>query len=327
MSLMSSLLHSRRRAASLRGIASARQPTERTAGDPRRAANVEMMDTGAAIDRFLAHGGLSEADAARVRVRPPLVRDLARRATGSALDDVDARVLSDWVGALGSGRDRLASDVDLATPRRGPLVPPLHLRPGGGSRRIALAEPLATPSGRPEAGRDRGAARAGRRRLATRAAQPRAPRAPVLGRACEAPRPSRSISATSTSTARSCTCAARAERSASCRSARRPRSISRATSSSADRRSRRERTTHCSCRCADAGSTRAPSAGSSAIRTACGTRSRRISSKAAPTSASSRSSSGTRRSRRPRSTATSTPGAYGASTTARIRDCLRAATR
>ena len=65
------------------------------------------MDTSAAIDRFLAHGGLSEstqrAYAADLRAFSAWLAE--RRLT---LGDVDARVLSDWVGALGSGRHRLA---------------------------------------------------------------------------------------------------------------------------------------------------------------------------------------------------------------------------
>ena len=65
------------------------------------------MDTGAAIDRFLAHGGL--ADATR-RAYGNDLRAFARWLDARSLDlgDVDARVLSDWVGELGSGRDRLA---------------------------------------------------------------------------------------------------------------------------------------------------------------------------------------------------------------------------
>ena len=65
------------------------------------------MSAEQAIDRFLEHGGLSEA---------------TQRAYGSdlrsfsawldrrdlALESVDARILSDWVGELGSGRNRLA---------------------------------------------------------------------------------------------------------------------------------------------------------------------------------------------------------------------------
>lgn len=65
------------------------------------------MDTSAAIDRFLAHGGLSEstqrAYGADLRAFSAWLAE--RRLT---LGDVDARVLSDWVGALGTGRHRLA---------------------------------------------------------------------------------------------------------------------------------------------------------------------------------------------------------------------------
>jgi site-specific recombinase XerD len=67
----------------------------------------DSVDTAAAIDRFLEHGGLSEA------TRVAYGGDLAafarwleeRRLT---LDDVDARVLADWVATLGQGRNRLA---------------------------------------------------------------------------------------------------------------------------------------------------------------------------------------------------------------------------
>ena len=65
------------------------------------------MDTTAAIDRFLEHGGLS--DATRRAYRADLrsfAAWLERR--GITLADVDARALSDWVADLGSGRDRLA---------------------------------------------------------------------------------------------------------------------------------------------------------------------------------------------------------------------------
>ena len=65
------------------------------------------MDTNTAIDRFLEHGGLSE------RTQIAYGSDLAafagwldeRRLT---LDDVDARVLAEWIGFLGQGRNRLA---------------------------------------------------------------------------------------------------------------------------------------------------------------------------------------------------------------------------
>jgi site-specific recombinase XerD len=62
----------------------------------------------AAIDRFLEHGGLSAA------TRRAYGSDLRSFATwldcrGARLEEVDARILSDWVGELGSGRNRLAA--------------------------------------------------------------------------------------------------------------------------------------------------------------------------------------------------------------------------
>ncbi|HUF01047.1 MAG TPA: tyrosine-type recombinase/integrase [Gaiellaceae bacterium] len=70
-------------------------------------ANDEPVDIDVAIDRFLAHGGLSEA------TQRAYGNDLRSFGTwlderGLGLGDVDARALSDWVGELGSGRDRLA---------------------------------------------------------------------------------------------------------------------------------------------------------------------------------------------------------------------------
>jgi site-specific recombinase XerD len=65
------------------------------------------MGTGAAIDRFLEHGGL--ADATRRAYRSDLSAFagwLDRREL--RLEHVDARVLADWVAELGSGRNRLA---------------------------------------------------------------------------------------------------------------------------------------------------------------------------------------------------------------------------
>jgi integrase/recombinase XerC len=65
------------------------------------------VESRAAVDRFLEHGGLAQA------TRRAYASDL-RSFVGwlderdLTIDDVDARVLSDWVGALGSGRDRLA---------------------------------------------------------------------------------------------------------------------------------------------------------------------------------------------------------------------------
>ena len=66
------------------------------------------MDTASAIDRFLEHGGLAPA------TQRAYASDLRAFATyldgrGLGLDDVDARVLSDWVGELGAGRRRLAA--------------------------------------------------------------------------------------------------------------------------------------------------------------------------------------------------------------------------
>jgi site-specific recombinase XerD len=71
-------------------------------------ANVRDVSTDAAIDRFLAYSGLSDA------TQLAYGNDLRAFASwldarGLDLGDVDARVLSDWVGELGSGRDRLAS--------------------------------------------------------------------------------------------------------------------------------------------------------------------------------------------------------------------------
>ena len=65
------------------------------------------MDTNAAIDRFLSNGGLSEATR---RAYGSDLRSFAEwlERRNARLDDVDARALSDWVGELGSGRDRLA---------------------------------------------------------------------------------------------------------------------------------------------------------------------------------------------------------------------------
>jgi len=65
------------------------------------------VETGAAIGRFLANGGLSEA------TQRAYAWDLRAFAAwldgrGLGLDDVDARVLSDYVAELGRGRSRLA---------------------------------------------------------------------------------------------------------------------------------------------------------------------------------------------------------------------------
>jgi site-specific recombinase XerD len=66
------------------------------------------VDTAAAIDRFLEHGGLSDSTK---RAYGSDLRAFAGwiGARGETLEDVDARVLSDWVAVLGSGRDRLSA--------------------------------------------------------------------------------------------------------------------------------------------------------------------------------------------------------------------------
>jgi site-specific recombinase XerD len=65
------------------------------------------MTTDAAIDRFLEHGGLSDATR---RAYASDLRALAEwlEARGLRLEQVDARALAEWVTALGSGRRRLA---------------------------------------------------------------------------------------------------------------------------------------------------------------------------------------------------------------------------
>ena len=135
--------------------------------------------------------------------------------------------------------------------------------------------------------------------------------------ACARPRPSGSTSRTSTSSARPCTSTARAGRSGSSRSGRRPRTISPATCETRVRSSPAAPSTRSSSPRVGAGSIRARSAASSGTRIVCDMRSRRISSKAAPTYGRFRSSSVTPPSRRRRSTATSTRSACAASTTAR----------
>ena len=66
------------------------------------------MGTGTQVDRFLEHGGLSAA------TRRAYAADLRSftgwlEARNLELEDVDARVLSDYVGELGRGRQRLSA--------------------------------------------------------------------------------------------------------------------------------------------------------------------------------------------------------------------------
>ncbi|MDQ3121981.1 MAG: tyrosine-type recombinase/integrase [Actinomycetota bacterium] len=65
------------------------------------------MSTTAAIDRFLERGGLSEATQRAYRSDlDPFALWLDERGLG--LEDVDARVLADWISELGHDRRRLA---------------------------------------------------------------------------------------------------------------------------------------------------------------------------------------------------------------------------
>ena len=65
------------------------------------------MDTTTAIERFLEHGGLSDATK---RAYGADLRSFTAwlEPQEKGLRDVDARVLSDWVAKLGSGRNRLS---------------------------------------------------------------------------------------------------------------------------------------------------------------------------------------------------------------------------
>jgi integrase/recombinase XerD len=66
------------------------------------------VDTTAAIDRFLQHGGLAPATRRAYRSDLKAFADWLE-ARGHALEEADARVVSEWVGELGSGRGRLSS--------------------------------------------------------------------------------------------------------------------------------------------------------------------------------------------------------------------------
>ncbi len=71
------------------------------------------MDTRAAIDRFLASPGLGEATRRAYRFDlEPLAAWLERR--GESLEDVDARVLSDYAAELGRGRPRRLAPATIA---------------------------------------------------------------------------------------------------------------------------------------------------------------------------------------------------------------------
>ena len=76
-------------------------------GEPDKSANSTPVSTDAAIDRFLEHGGLSPATR---RSYGSDLRSLAAwlERVGLDLDDVDTRVLAEYVGELGRGPRRLA---------------------------------------------------------------------------------------------------------------------------------------------------------------------------------------------------------------------------
>lgn len=80
------------------------RPLGRPAGLQRES---ETVDMGAAIDRFLAGGGLSEATQ-RAYGWDLNAFALWLEDRSLALEDVDARVLADYVAELGRGRSRLA---------------------------------------------------------------------------------------------------------------------------------------------------------------------------------------------------------------------------
>ncbi len=222
---------------------------------------VGRMGKDAVIDRFLEHGGHSPATR---RAYGSDLRSFAAWLERSELDldDVDARVLADYVAELGRGRERLAPASiarRLASIRAclrftfGPSrVPDASLAPSR-TRRLPDA---------PKEDEIDGAAR-GRRRRRRRWRSGTARCSSSSTRAgCGARRSSGSTSPTSTSSRRQCTSAGRAARSASCRSARRRRTASPATSATRGPSSRAARTTRSSSRPAAAGSTRAPSGAS-----------------------------------------------------------------
>jgi site-specific recombinase XerD len=77
------------------------------AGDGQSEANSARVTTNEAIDRFLDHGGLAESSRRAYRVDLAAFAGWLRR-RGLELEDVDARVLADYISDLGRGRDRLA---------------------------------------------------------------------------------------------------------------------------------------------------------------------------------------------------------------------------
>ena len=262
------------------------------------------MNLEPAVERFLASAGL--ADSTR-RAYASDLRDFAEWYGNGAVEKIDTRLLAEYTADLGRAR------------------PGGKLSPATISRRLSAVRALLRFS----LGREpcpRNAARAASRQEAARGAEGRGRRGADLAvrrrrrrspsgtarcsSSCTRPafaaaRSSGSISATSTSSRSTCSCGtAKARRSGSSRSARSPRISSPATSVRAAPSWHAAPRTRSSSRLAGGGSTPRRSAASCPIHTASATRSPPICSKAAPTCGRSRSCSGTRRSRRRRSTAT-----------------------
>ena len=277
------------------------------------------VETSAAIDRFLS----SPASRTRrgARTAPTSATSPAGSAAqGLSLEDLDVRVLAAYTrssGARGAGSRRPRSDAgsppsarSSATPSGRRAFPDAALAPRR-PRRLPETPALAEVEDAVDAA---SGATTARSRFGTRRSSSSSTPA-----ASARPRRSHSTSATSTSTASSFTCAARASKER----------LVPLGEEAAWRlglwlrdgrpRSRAAPATRCSSRCGGGVSTRASSDDCSPTLTASGTRTRRTSSREAPTCARSRSSSATRRSRRRRSTATSTRGGCGACTTTRTR--------
>ena len=246
------------------------------------------------------------------------------------IEDVDVRVLADWVAELGRARDRRQARAgdDRAQARGGALAASLLARAGARARRV----------------RSRRGGRAGcrtrRSRREVEAIARRARRRRRRSRCATA----RCVELVYSAGLRSAEAVgldlgdvdfeqelvhvrhgkgAQGPRRAARRGGGAPRRALPARG--AARSSRAAPRTRSSSRRAAAASTPRRCAGSCPTRTGCATRSRRTCSRAAPTCARSRSCSATRRSRRPRCTATSTRSACAVSTTTRTRDPERRA--
>ena len=281
------------------------------------------MDARTAAARFLDSPALSDGTRRAYRVD---VGEFCAwlEARGTTLDDVDMRAFVEYASHLGAARPgRRPSKLAPATISRKLAAVRAFLRHALGAARVPDARVAPRRRRRlPETTRgadlDKELARA-RGRGTAPAAKPRARRARVLGRPAQRrgrrPRPrGRRLRAGARPHP------PRQGRQGARRAARRGGgALGLALPARGAPRARRPaRTTRCSSPFADIGSTRARCAGSHRTPTACATPSRPTCSKAAPTCARSRSCSGTARSRRRRSTATSTRAACARSTTARI---------